>query len=143
MPVEAQVSAFPASRRSIEESRVPRESFPDPVASLEYSPSSRHHASHSFSESDLTAEGLRFRCIIKAAFNTIRVNQVLSADRPSKLRKWRYAERNASCTASSASSLFGRMEYAIAKNLLRDATNISSKTSFLSTSSRVSTSLLA
>src|SRR5258708_36344932 len=95
------------------------------------------------SERDLTAEGLRFRFIIKAEFNTIRVNQVLSADRPSKLRTWRYAERNASCTASSASSLFRRIEYAIARNLLRDLTNISSKVSFLRTSSRVSTGLRA
>jgi hypothetical protein len=38
----------------------------------------------------------RFLRIIKAAFITILVNQVVRADRPSKLGKWRYPERNAS-----------------------------------------------
>src|SRR5260370_14536438 len=95
------------------------------------------------SESGLNVEGLRFRCINKAALDTTRVNQALSAEPPSKLRTWTYAERNACCTASSASSRFRRMEYAIVRNLLRDVTNISSNASFLSTSSRVSTSLAA
>src|SRR5882757_7236322 len=48
MPLEARVSSLPAFRRCIEESRVPRESFPDSVVSLEYSPSSHHHARHRF-----------------------------------------------------------------------------------------------
>jgi hypothetical protein len=47
---------------------------------------------------------------LSETFNTMLVNQVLRADRPSKSRKCRYPERNAFWTASSASSLFRRME---------------------------------
>src|SRR5690242_17237081 len=67
----------------------------------------------------------------------MRVNQVLRADRPSKLHKCRYPERKAFWTASSASSLFRRIAWAIATNFERDATNISSKASLPMTSARV------
>ena len=90
-----------------------------------------------FSGNGAIVDGLRLRLIIKAAFNTIRVNQVLSADRPSKLRKWRYPERNASWTASSASCLFCRMEYAMATNFGRDTTSMSSNAFLRRTSVRV------
>src|SRR5580704_8746000 len=75
---------------------------------------------------------------MKAAFKTMRVNQVFSADRPSKLRKWRYPETKAFWTASSASSLLRRMARAIVTNFGRDPTNIFSKSSLPMTSARVS-----
>src|SRR6266702_2623832 len=64
-------------------------------------------------------EFVRFRRIMRAAFNTMRVNQVVKADRPSKLRKWRYPDTNAFWTASSASSLFRKMAWAMATNFRR------------------------
>src|SRR5882757_7437083 len=96
-----------------------------------------------FSGSGWIMDGLRLRWIIKAAFRTMRVNQVLRAERPSKLRKWRYPERKAFWTVSSASSLLRRMPWAIATNFERDATNISSKSSLRMTSARVSTTVWA
>jgi hypothetical protein len=39
------------------------------------------------SRSESLHEGFRFRRIIRAALNTMRVNQVVNADRPSKARK--------------------------------------------------------
>jgi len=94
-----------------------------------------------FSGWELIQGDFRFRRIIKAAFNTMRVNQVVRADRPSKLGKWRYPESSAFWTASSASSLFRRMALAIAKNFERVATTISSKASIPWVSDRVATEL--
>ena len=52
-----------------------------------------------------TSRELRlFRKIISAELIPMRVNQVEKVDRPSKLWRWRNALRNASWTASSASS---------------------------------------
>src|SRR6516165_2137117 len=91
----------------------------------------------------VTMNDLRLRWIIKAAFITMRVSQVLRADRPSKLRRWRCAEQKAFWTASSASSVFRRMAYATAMNLARDATNISSNAFLPSVSACVFTEPLA
>src|SRR6516164_1876405 len=68
----------------------------------------------------------------------MRVNQVVSVARPSKERRLRYAERNASWTASSASSRFRRIAWAVATNLGREATNIFSKASTPMSFARVS-----
>src|ERR1700739_878913 len=71
----------------------------------------------------------------------MRVNQVVRADRPSKLRKWRCPKRSAFWTASSASSLFRRMAWAIATNFGRKVTNISWTAPIPTTPVRVSARL--